>query len=121
MVPVTAVPGLTPRSPLTVVLPVLVTVEAARTPKVVAVPRGIGAWTAVASWGRSMRTTAMVSPVRIRFVSFIPARVALSSMQNAVVLVIAGLSLLMVVVFVIVVVSLLMFSGRSIPSCPQRW
>jgi len=36
--PVTAVPGLTPRSPLMTVLPVLVTVLPARTAKVVAVP-----------------------------------------------------------------------------------
>src|SRR5207249_9402019 len=38
--PVTAVPGLSPRSPLTMVAPVLVTVEAARTANVVAAPRG---------------------------------------------------------------------------------
>ena len=37
--PVTAVPGLTPRSPLTRVGPVLVTVDPARTPKLPAVPR----------------------------------------------------------------------------------
>ena len=36
-------PGLSPRSPLTVVAPVLVTVEAARTANVVAAPRGTGA------------------------------------------------------------------------------
>jgi hypothetical protein len=36
--PVTAVPGLTPRSPVMTVLPVLVTVLLARTAKVVAVP-----------------------------------------------------------------------------------
>src|SRR5438552_6653078 len=41
--PVTAVPGLTPRSPLTVVAPVLVTVEPARTANVVAAPRATGA------------------------------------------------------------------------------
>src|SRR6185503_5207794 len=41
--PVTAVPGLKPRSPSTVVAPVLVTVEAARTAKVDADPRGTGA------------------------------------------------------------------------------
>src|ERR1041385_4728679 len=43
MLPVTAVPGLSPRSPLTVVSPVLVTVEAARTANVVAAPRATGA------------------------------------------------------------------------------
>src|SRR5207253_229235 len=37
--PVTAVPGLTPRSPVTVVAPVLVTVEPARTAKRAADPR----------------------------------------------------------------------------------
>src|SRR5205807_2258841 len=40
--PVTAVPGLNPRSPLTLVAPVLVTVEPARTAKVVAAPRAMG-------------------------------------------------------------------------------
>src|SRR5512143_1640185 len=45
--PVTAVPGLSPRSPLTVVAPVLVTVEPARTENVVADPRTTGAWPAV--------------------------------------------------------------------------
>src|SRR5207253_11114904 len=41
--PVTAVPGLSPRSPLTVVAPVLVTVEPARTANVLAAPRATGA------------------------------------------------------------------------------
>src|SRR5437867_1257994 len=41
--PVTAVPGLSPRSPLTVVAPVLVTVEAARTANEPAAPRATGA------------------------------------------------------------------------------
>ena len=40
--PVSVVPGLTPRSPLTVVPPVLVTVEPASTPNVVADPRATG-------------------------------------------------------------------------------
>src|ERR1700730_6804259 len=40
---VTALPGLTPTLPLTVVAPVLVTVEPARTPKLCAVPRDIWA------------------------------------------------------------------------------
>src|SRR5687768_17514585 len=39
--PVTAVPGLTPTFPLTVVAPVLVTVDPPRTPKLCAVPREI--------------------------------------------------------------------------------
>src|ERR1700692_4613150 len=39
--PVTALPGLTPTLPLTVVAPVLVTVEPPRTPKFCAVPREI--------------------------------------------------------------------------------
>src|ERR1700730_13318412 len=38
--PVTAVPGLTPKSPLTTVAPVLVTVEAPRTAKLSAAPSG---------------------------------------------------------------------------------
>jgi hypothetical protein len=41
--PVTAVPGLTPRSPVTWELPVLVTVEPARTVKLAADPRTTGA------------------------------------------------------------------------------
>src|SRR2546422_355437 len=40
--PVRVVPGLNPRSPLTVVAPVLLTVEPDRTPKVVADPRSTG-------------------------------------------------------------------------------
>jgi len=47
--PVTALPGLTPRSPVTTVGPVLVAVEPARTAKLAAVPRG----GAVASRGRA--------------------------------------------------------------------
>src|ERR1700716_1409518 len=43
--PVTAVPGLKPRSPVIVVGPVLVIVEPARTAKPSAVPRPTGAWT----------------------------------------------------------------------------
>jgi hypothetical protein len=42
VIPVMAVPGLTPRLPITTVFPVLVTVEPARTPKVpTVVPRVI--------------------------------------------------------------------------------
>ena len=44
----TALPGLTPRSPLMVLGPVLVTVEPASTAKLVAVPRPTGAWAAFA-------------------------------------------------------------------------
>src|SRR5512132_4292415 len=40
--PVTEVPGLNPRSPVTTVGPVFVTVEPARTAKLSAVPRGTG-------------------------------------------------------------------------------
>ena len=42
----TAVPGLTPRSPLIALGPVLVTVEPASTAKLSAVPRPTGAWAA---------------------------------------------------------------------------
>src|SRR5688572_28861010 len=47
--PVTAVPGLSPRSPLTLVAPVLVTVEPARTANVLAAPRATGACPAAAA------------------------------------------------------------------------
>jgi hypothetical protein len=46
--PVTDVPGLSPRSPLTVVGPVFVTVDPARTAKFAAVPSGTGAVAALA-------------------------------------------------------------------------
>src|ERR1019366_497974 len=46
--PVTAVPGLTPRSPKTMVIPVLVTVLPPSTPKLLAVPRPTGATAAPA-------------------------------------------------------------------------
>src|SRR5215210_7667959 len=46
--PVTALPGLTPRSPLTLDAPVLVTVAPARTAKLAAVPRPTGACAALA-------------------------------------------------------------------------
>src|SRR6185369_12312748 len=49
--PVTAVPGLSPRSPLIVVGPVLVTVEAARTANVLADPRTTGAGPDVSDLG----------------------------------------------------------------------
>src|ERR1700722_6426234 len=48
--PVTAVPGLTPRSPLMLLGPVLVTVVPARTAKLPAVPRPTGAVAAMAGW-----------------------------------------------------------------------
>jgi hypothetical protein len=48
--PVTALPGLTPRSPLMTLGPVLVTVVPARTPKLPAVPRPTGAVAATAGW-----------------------------------------------------------------------
>jgi len=48
--PVTAVPGLTPRSPLIALGPVLVTVLPARTAKLPAVPRPTGAVAAPAGW-----------------------------------------------------------------------
>jgi hypothetical protein len=48
--PVTAVPGLTPRSPLMTLGPVLVTVCPARTAKLPAVPRPTGAVAATAGW-----------------------------------------------------------------------
>src|SRR5687768_10553399 len=70
--PTTAVPGATPRSPVTVVAPVLVTVVPPRTAYPAADPRGTGAWAAFASWHRSITVTARTRPVRIRFVAFIP-------------------------------------------------
>jgi hypothetical protein len=55
--PVTAVPGLTPRSPLMALGPVLVTVVPARTAKLPAVPRPTGAVAAVAGCeARNMAT-----------------------------------------------------------------
>jgi hypothetical protein len=48
--PVTAVPGLTPRSPLMLLGPVLVTVVPARTAKPPALPRPTGAVAATAGW-----------------------------------------------------------------------
>jgi hypothetical protein len=48
--PVTAVPGLTPRSPLIMLRPVLVTVCPARTAKLPAVPSPTGAVAATAGW-----------------------------------------------------------------------
>src|SRR5258708_39441669 len=47
--PVTAVPGLTPRSPVTWEAPVLVTVDPARTAKLADDPRDTGAWAAAVS------------------------------------------------------------------------
>jgi hypothetical protein len=42
--PVTEIPGLNPRFPVTTVAPVLVTVEPARTAKLPAVASGTGSW-----------------------------------------------------------------------------
>ena len=55
--PVTAVPGLTPISPLTRLGPVLVTVVPASTAKLSAVPSPTGAWAALA-WGAPANTNA---------------------------------------------------------------
>jgi hypothetical protein len=62
--PVTAVPGLTPRSPLTMVGPVLVTVVPARTPKVPAVPRFTVATAAPATDSVAMITIMAVASTR---------------------------------------------------------
>src|ERR1041384_2713045 len=59
--PVTAVPGLSPRSPLTMVGPVLVTVEAARTANVVADPRATGACPAAVAAVVKLQTRLAVS------------------------------------------------------------
>src|SRR6266480_4166809 len=55
--PVTAVPGLKPRSPVIVVGPVLVIVEPARTAKPSAVPRPTGAWAEAVAGGTSVKET----------------------------------------------------------------
>lgn len=55
--PVTAIPGLTPRSPLIVEEPVFVTVEPARTAKLSAVPRPTDGCAASASLTSKARTT----------------------------------------------------------------
>src|SRR5438876_7465307 len=81
--PVTVVPGLTPRFPLTVVAPLLVTVVAARTANLAVDPRGTIAWTAAASWRANSTTNPRPRPISIRFVPSIPTRVALSPMQIA--------------------------------------
>jgi hypothetical protein len=65
--PVTAVPGLTPRSPVTAVKPVLVTVVPARTAKLAAVPRGGACADACEGAKRSM-TTALTR--RLEYVRF---------------------------------------------------
>src|SRR6266567_1028974 len=59
--PVTAVPGLKPRSPLTVLPPVLVTVEAARTAKLAAVPRAMGAGPVVVGAVVKLQTTLLAN------------------------------------------------------------
>src|SRR5436305_4759117 len=65
--PVTALPGLTPTLPLTVVAPVLVTVDPPRTPKFCAVPREI---CAEAVEGRRNWASAMTVSRR-RYIGFI--------------------------------------------------
>src|SRR5688572_17503940 len=64
--PVTAVPGLNPRSPLIVVGPVLVTVEAARTANVLADPRATGAWPAVVAAVVKLQTKLAASALPAR-------------------------------------------------------
>src|SRR6185369_3640226 len=64
--PVTAVPGLNPRSPLTVEAPVLVTVEAARTANVLADPRTIGAWPAAVAAVVKLQTKSAASALPAR-------------------------------------------------------
>lgn len=59
--PVTAVPGLTPRSPVTMVGPELVTVEPASTAKVAADPSGT-AWPTIAFWAHDRVTGVGVTP-----------------------------------------------------------
>src|SRR5689334_17199141 len=69
--PVTAVPGLTPRCPLTEVEPVLLTEVAARTANLAADPRGTRAWAALASWRTNITPTArtMINPHTFRVLS----------------------------------------------------
>src|SRR6266576_290321 len=64
--PVTAVPGLNPRSPLIVVGAMLVTVDAARTANVLADPRAKGAWPAAVAAVVKLQTqlTASALPAR---------------------------------------------------------
>src|ERR1044071_5207305 len=65
--PVTEVPGLNPRSPLIVVAPVLVTVEAPRTANVLADPRPTGAWPPdVPAAAVKLQLTALVNAVPAR-------------------------------------------------------
>src|SRR5205807_6212713 len=66
--PVTAVPGLTPRSPVTIVAPVLVTVEPARTAKLAADPR------ATDPWLHADRDVEVVKPHTKALCSALPAR-----------------------------------------------
>jgi hypothetical protein len=61
---VTAVPGLTPRSPWMMVAPVLVTVLPARTPKGLAVPRFTAATAAPAMDCVAMITAMAVATIR---------------------------------------------------------
>src|SRR5207249_1089296 len=72
--PVTAVPGLSPRSPLTVVAPVLVTVEPARTANVLAAPSATGAWPAVVAAVVKLQTKFVASALPAK--SLAPVTVA---------------------------------------------
>src|ERR1700709_410714 len=67
--PVTALPGLTPTLPLTVVAPVLVTVDPPSTPKFCAVPREICAEAGVGTRRRNWASPMTVS--RRRYIGFI--------------------------------------------------
>src|SRR5881394_1388322 len=55
--PVTAVPAETPRSPFTIVAPVLVTVDPAKTAKAAALPRATGSSPALPIWDWPVRPT----------------------------------------------------------------
>lgn len=67
--PVTALPGETPRFPVTTVGPVLVTVLPARTPKLDAVPRLTVTGVAVALAAASAPVTANSMSERINFIA----------------------------------------------------
>src|SRR5438045_5479535 len=79
--PVTAVPGLTPRSPVTWELPVLVTVEPANTAKPAADPRDTGAWAA------AIRPTANIEHTKTTlsfFIISLPFTSALCALGNTI-------------------------------------
>src|SRR5688572_7643345 len=64
--PVTAVPGLSPRSPLTVDAPVLVIVDAARTANVLAAPSETGVWPAAVAAVVKLQTKSAASALPAR-------------------------------------------------------